>query len=611
MLRTIGLLNYFFVFGLVIVGGLLHHSGAALNCPDWPLCYGQWDFGANTPNALTMFHRFMATVVGFLLIAQVIGIALLRREKKDLWDDTFRFGLLSLLILLLQGALGAATALLKLPTLVSTFHFLMSMSFLLMLQTLNRQIQVGLGEKIICKFTGIKKWDPTIKHLLLFTLFLFFLVAVSGAMVRHVGASSACGLGTQAALQCFDTNSSNWVIWPSVAKGQLNMFHRLSSLLAGALLLLTLFRLLKASRFLKVELGDTARDFWFKAFICVVLLLAQMNSGISVIVEYLQIRSVVFHQFFAYLQIALIWGLVQDCAQIEQQGLRPQELHTIYSDFFNLAKPRLALLVMVTSLVGLLLSEIPTNFFQALVGLILIFLVVMGSTALNCFYESEVDAMMERTKDRPLPAGRMSKKFVAALGIGLLLISIPGIWYFINDVTAILALIAFVVYVWIYTPLKRKSPAAVFIGAIPGAIPPVLGMTLSTAVMNPMAWCLFAFLFIWQIPHFLAISIFNANDYQRARILVYPNIVPLKSVIRGVFFLTFLLAATSLVPYWMGILNERGFILVLMVGFIFLGQSALGLRMSERDDILIWAKQYFWGSIVYLPVVLGIYMVLA
>src|SRR5439155_3385439 len=140
-------------------------------------------------------------------------------------------------------------------------------------------------------------------------------------------------------------------------------------------------------------------------------------------------------------------------------------------------------------------------------------LVVGAANALNCYLERESDALMRRTRDRPLPAGRVEPWVALALGVGVASTSIPLLGWATNALTALLALVALVTYVGVYTPMKQRSGLALFVGAVPGAIPPLMGWTAVTGRLETGGLALFAILFCWQLPHFLAISIYLADDY--------------------------------------------------------------------------------------------------
>ncbi len=270
-------------------------------------------------------------------------------------------------------------------------------------------------------------------------------------------------------------------------------------------------------------------------------------------------------------------------------------------NFVELARPRLSLLVMFTVAIGWA-SAGPwreARWVGALVGLSLIALVVMGSAALNCYWERDLDALMERTRHRPLPSGKISPGQALGFGLVLLGLALPLLYLTAGPLTAGLAALAAAAYVLAYTPLKQRGPFALFVGAIPGALPPVLGRTLATGTLDFVAWKLFALLFVWQLPHFLAISLYHAGDYQRARLPVYGNTWPFERIAWVSLGLTLLLGVLSLWPTY------SPSALLLNSLFTLLAASAFWAKTSPEKQRR-WARAYFIGSLVYLPLALGL-----
>jgi protoheme IX farnesyltransferase len=186
--------------------------------------------------------------------------------------------------------------------------------------------------------------------------------------------------------------------------------------------------------------------------------------------------------------------------------------------------------------------------------------------------------------------------------------SIAGLYFFTNFTTALLGAISAVLYVFAYTPLKQKSVLALYVGAIPGALPPLMGWTIVMGKMTALSWCLFAILFVWQLPHFLAISIYHAEDYGKAKIKVYPNSFGLNLTKWGIFLLTAVLAYASLYAWWydLGVTDYFGYFAILL-NVVFMGVATKVLLIPTVNKNLLrrWARIYFFGSIFYLPLLLG------
>jgi protoheme IX farnesyltransferase len=220
------------------------------------------------------------------------------------------------------------------------------------------------------------------------------------------------------------------------------------------------------------------------------------------------------------------------------------------------------------------------------------------------YLERDTDALMDRTRDRPLPAGRLSPRI--ALGFGLLCsaIAVPVLTFGVNAASGMLGAVALVSYVLVYTPLKRRTTAALPIGAVPGAIPPLLGWTAAAGRVEWLGLVLFLVLFLWQIPHFLAIATFRRADYERAGLKILP-------VTRGdrvtrrhiVAYLVALVGTTALLAP----VGGATYLLVAgVLGAGFLGLGVYGLRPSAGP---VWARGLFAGSILYLVALLVALMI--
>jgi protoheme IX farnesyltransferase len=231
--------------------------------------------------------------------------------------------------------------------------------------------------------------------------------------------------------------------------------------------------------------------------------------------------------------------------------------------------------------------------------------VVGSANALNCYLERDVDALMSRTKDRPLPSGKMSASsaFLAVwvlLSLGALLLN-----YGLNPLSAILGLVGFALYVWVYTPLKRISMSALFVGAIPGAIPPVIGWAAVTGSIDLGAWILFAMLFFWQLPHFVSISLHWGHDYTGAGIKTISASLGQDLARRHMVVYSALLVGVSLLPAFFNMAGSVYLWTSILAGLAF---SALSVGSLFKWRELNWNRIVFIASIVYLPVVLGVWV---
>jgi len=279
---------------------------------------------------------------------------------------------------------------------------------------------------------------------------------------------------------------------------------------------------------------------------------------------------------------------------------------TLLSDVVKLTKPRLSALVMLTALVGFYFGtreriDLPL-LLDATLG---IGLVAMGASALNQFLERNVDGLMQRTKDRPLPARRLTASQVLYFGA---LSATAGMVYLllrVNADAALLAAMTLGLYVFAYTPLKQVTSLNTLVGAIPGALPPLIGYAAARGALTPQAWALFAILFIWQLPHFLAIAWLYREDYDRAGFKMLPKVdVDGFSTGRQVVVHSVMLIPVSLAPF---VLHMAG--LSYVAGALFFGVVFLffGIKFAaNRTDAA--ARKLFLASVIYLPLLLALMM---
>lgn len=272
--------------------------------------------------------------------------------------------------------------------------------------------------------------------------------------------------------------------------------------------------------------------------------------------------------------------------------------------FSDLVKARLTTLVLLTTAVGFYIGEIGAiNWFLFFNTLAATGLVAMGASALNQLLEREYDAKMRRTQDRPLPSGRLQPTTVAIFG-GIS--SVAGLVYLalaVNLLTSVLGAVTLVSYLFIYTPLKRVTWLNTAIGAIPGALPPLMGWTAARGELSGEGWALFAILAFWQLPHFFAIAWMYRDEYARAGFVMLPNVDPGgRSTGQQTVSHTFSLLIASLCPF---AFKMSG--MIYLVGAILLGAGFLYCAIQfSRHLTLARAKQLFLASIIYLPLLLAL-----
>lgn len=277
----------------------------------------------------------------------------------------------------------------------------------------------------------------------------------------------------------------------------------------------------------------------------------------------------------------------------------------VAADLFSLTKPRLSLLVLITAAGGMWLAPGEMGVMRALIALLATAGTVGAANALNCYYERDSDRFMKRTRTRPLPEGRMDPQVALGFGISLALVSIPLLTLAVNRLSGLLGLIALLSYVAAYTPMKAKSDWAMWVGALPGALPPLMGWTAVTGRLDAGGLALFAILCAWQLPHFLAIALFRKDEYAAAGLKSVP-LVRGDDVARWQLLgLTLALVGTTLVPWMLGMAGLVYLLTAVLLGAVFLWLAADG-AIRKRDAV--WARKTFFFSLIHLTVIFAVLM---
>ncbi len=272
--------------------------------------------------------------------------------------------------------------------------------------------------------------------------------------------------------------------------------------------------------------------------------------------------------------------------------------------YVELTKPRITSLIVLTAAAGFCLgSPGPLNYVLLLHAMIGIALLSSGIGTLNQFIERDLDRLMRRTAERPLPSKRLLP--AEALWFGVLLTAGGEVYLtaFVNTLSAVLGLTIIAGYLFLYTPLKTRTSLSTAIGAFPGAMPPFIGWVAARGQVDLGAWVLFAILFLWQFPHFLAIAWMYREDYGRAGILMLPVVEPDGRVTgQQIIAYTLMLLPISLLPTVIGISGRIYFVAALVLGLLFL-LSAVRAALSKSNQ---HARQLLLASVLYLPLLFGV-----
>ena len=477
-------------------------------------------------------------------------------------DGRGRLGALAVGLIVVQGALGGLTVLLRLPPAISIAHLALSMGFFAYLVGLAAPARVAVG--------------PTVHRALVAAAGLVYLQIVLGAVVRHTHSALACGTEIPT---CFGG------FWPADEpyQAQIHMAHRILAAFVG--IAVTAIALACARR-LRGGLKLIALS-------VPILVLVQIALGLWTVVSLKALVPVELHLGGGALLLAATTSLAV-ATHAKAPSLGP---------LVALIKPRITVLSVATAAVGLALAPGHAPLGVVVAVLAGTWLIVGSANTLNMYLERDVDAKMVRTRRRPLPSGRMRPEVALWFGVLQGLVGLPILVLGANALTGLLGAIALLLYVLVYTPMKQRSVHALLIGAIPGAMPPLLGWTAATGTLSAGGLALFGVIFFWQIPHFLAIAMFRRHDYRAAGLKVMPNEQG-ETATRwaiAVALVLQVLTTFALVPLGLG--GGAYLVGAVLLGALALGWGGVGLVRSGGNA---WAHGLFVFSLGYLPLLFGL-----
>ncbi len=284
------------------------------------------------------------------------------------------------------------------------------------------------------------------------------------------------------------------------------------------------------------------------------------------------------------------------------------------SDYYQLTKPRITWLILMSTAIGFFFgvrhfSATNTSAFQWMVLFHTILgtgLIASGTAALNQWWEREADAKMRRTQNRPIPSGKITAGHALAFGIVLAAAGFVELWLGANLLTAMLGLFTLASYLFVYTPMKQRTHHATTVGAIPGAMPPLIGYAAAAGTLNIEAWALYLILFLWQFPHFYAIAWMYREDYARAGMRMLPVVAPDgESTSRQILLYALALVPISLLPKLVAMAGNVYAFGALALGAVFLYAA----WQVGRNRTIPQARKVLLTSVVYLPLLYGLLVI--
>jgi protoheme IX farnesyltransferase len=571
-------------FALLVVGATVSAAGAGLACPDWPLCHGRLIPPLEGLVLLEYGHRLLASAVG--LMVAVLAVLVWRHAREQ--GGLVRLMAVLMALLAAQVGLGGATVLTSLMPVVVATHLLVAMSFLAVLVTFTARVYWIEGTRALAP-----QAPPGLRRL------AHIAMAASLVQVAIGGFVSALGGG----LACPDFPLCHGrVLPPPHPLIVLHYAHRLVAFGIAGLVAAAAGR----------ARGSADPVVRAAAVVAVILVILQIVLGAFNIWTRLWIGIRVAHlagagallSTLVVLTVRARLGIAQGEAAAAAAAPRPARSGgpaaglRVVAEYAALTKPRIVALLLLTTAAAMVVAA------GGPVALSLVVLTLLGGTlaagaanAINCYWDRDVDALMERTRGRPLPSRRISPSRALAFGAVLAAASVLVLGLAANWLSAALALMGIAYYVGVYTVwLKRSTPHNIVIGGAAGAIPPLVGWAAVTDQVGVPALVLFAIVFLWTPPHFWALALRRVEDYRAARIPMLPVVRGPAETARQMTAYTVALVAASLLMAGLGVLGRLYLVSAVVLGLPFVVLAFRLMRHTTEGT----ARALFGYSILYL-----------
>ena len=563
-------------FGLIVLGGIVRITGSGMGCGDhWPRCNGEWFPPLDLPTMIEIGHRWAAALVSLVVFAMA-GVAWIRHQA----DRSLRTpATLAVVILVVQVLLGAVTVKLALPPGVVIIHLANAMVLLAVILT--TALRAGTPR------TGKGQTRHSAHRVVLAIAGLGFLVVLFGAKVANLHTGLLC-LGFPLC--------NGAVLPPTSGLAFLPWAHRMLAFGFLGVVLVLAVRLSRRS-------DPASRALRRSVSVVLAATVLQIGLAAAMVLELLPPGLRAAHLMMGTLVWATLVALVfySGRTPVEAPEPAPAELPrpSLVADLVTLTKPRIISLLLVTTVAPMFIT--PAGLPSASLVLWVIlggYLMAGGANAINMWFDRDIDDKMTRTRQRPIPAGRIPATVGLAFGISLGLLAFAIFWYRVNPLSAWLAMGGLLFYVFIYTIwLKRSSPQNIVIGGAAGAFPPLVGWAAVTGRLDLAAIYLFAIIFYWTPPHFWALALIKQAEYAKAG-------VPMLPVVRGeqrtkfeMLAYTLILLPLTLMPAFFGALGAFYGIAAALLGARLLWYC---IRLLREQSVTPLAWRMYRYSLLYL-----------
>jgi protoheme IX farnesyltransferase len=552
-------------FLVVVWGGVVRVTGSGLGCPDWPLCHGQFLPGLDTATRIEWFHRFIAIAGGLSLAT--LGLVTIARHRAD--HRVLALVVAAGVLYVLQAVLGGVVVLLELPDTWVTAHLANAEILLAVLTVLAVEIR---WPALAARDRGA----PWTAVMLAATVGTFVLM-LTGAYVRGADASTAC---------------TTWPLcddgaFPTFGPPAVHMAHRWVAGVVGVVLLAACWQAWRHRR--------EAPGLGALAVLTALAFAAQVAVGAANPLSGFSPWALGAHPALA----SLVWCLTVALTTVAWRPTLPSR--ELVSDMVALTKPAIMSLLLLTAIGAMFLAARGVPPFSLLAATIVGGAAASGgASALNHYFDRDIDELMRRTRRRPLPAHRVPDEWAIGLGIVLNIIAFAVLALFANVLAAALATCGTLFYILVYTLwLKRTTVQNIVIGGAAGAIPPLVGWAAVTGSLDLEAWLLFAIIFFWTPAHFWALALLISDDYKRAGIPMLPVVRGEEATTWGILTYALALVPLSLLLFLGGGLGPFYLVAAIGLGLVFVGWSVRLIRAAAARRRAI-ARGLYLYSLLYL-----------
>lgn len=558
-------------FALIVLGGVVRVTGSGLGCPDWPLCHGRLVPPLEASALIEYSHRLLASVVSVLVIGSAGLATAFYRRTRSIW----LLSLSAVGFLVIQVILGGITVLTELHPDLVTAHLATAEALLAVLvvqYVALRRLASSTHEEVSPTHSSLLAWA-------LIATFAIYTTLLSGAFVRASGATLGC---------------TDWPLCQGrvLPQGTLSLVHATHRyVVAGASVMALVFLALA----------------WRQAATVPLVRSLVLANGLLWVLQVLLGAFTVWTLAQPVVRVAhlaagtALWGGTVALATALWSGPAAQRAISTTRDYAVLTKPGIIVLLLITTVGAMFLAAqgvpaLPTLLATVIGGA----LAAGGASAINHYVDRDIDRLMPRTRRRPLPSGRIRAHHALFFGLALNLLAFLVLLVFVNALSAFLAILGSLFYIFVYTFwLKRSTPQNIVIGGAAGAIPPLVGWAAITGSLDIAAFLLFAIVFFWTPPHFWALALYIRDEYATAGVPMLPVVQGEHATARAIFAYTLIVVPLTLLVPFTAKLGLIYWAAAATAGAIFTASAFDLLRRPER----LRARRLFLQSLAYLAII--------